>query len=236
MLEEGSIMTDDIKDKIALKSVEVLRRIKADPRLRQYICTDKIPSVFMDTNNKRMIRLIVIGQDPTVKKEASREKINTVLNLDKPHGSLYKYLSQICEGLGLDLWQHVYATNFAKNFFTKPPAQIKECNVLFESTHYWLPLLQEELSLFPNRLIITLGQPLLSVLLLDQKKALVHDYWGYTTDWARTKPVFSFVPPEANILKQRLFPFPHQPSSRKNFYSTNLRSFLTYVRNHMTLG
>ena len=229
-------MANDIKDKIAIKSAEVLQKIRADSMLSRYVPTDKTPSIFMETDNVRMIRLIVIGQDPTVKNEASREKIKTVLNLDKPRGSLYRYLSQICDGLGLDLRQNVYATNFAKNFFIQPPTQIEECNLLNETSRYWLPLLQEELSLFPDQPIVTLGEPLLKVLLLDPKKALVRSYWGYTPDWVRVKPVFSLVSPEENKIKRRLFPFPHQPSLRKKFYSTNLQSYLTYMRNNMTLG
>ena len=100
-------MANDIKDKIATKAAEILHKIRADSRLSQYVTTDKIPSVFMEADNERMIRLIVIGQDPTMKNEGRRETIETVLNLDKPRGSPYKYLSQICDGLGLDLRQHV---------------------------------------------------------------------------------------------------------------------------------
>lgn len=110
-------MENDIKAEIARKSAEVLQKIKADSRLSHYVPTDRIPSVFMGTDDIRKVRLVVIGQDPTVKNEASRETIETVLNLDKPRGSLYKYISLICEGLGLDLCRHVYATNYAKNFF-----------------------------------------------------------------------------------------------------------------------
>jgi uracil DNA glycosylase len=118
-------MANDVKAEIARKSAEVLKKIRADSRLSHYVPTDKIPSVFMEADNVTKIRLIVMGQDPTVKNEASRKLIQTVLNLDKPGGSLYKYLSLICERLGLDLCQHVYAINYAKNFFIRPPTQIK---------------------------------------------------------------------------------------------------------------
>lgn len=229
-------MTNDIKAEIARKSKEVLQKIKADSRLSHYVPTDRIPSVFMETDDVRKIRLIVIGQDPTVKNEASRETIETVLNLDKTRGSLYKYISLICEGLGLDLCRHVYATNFTKNFFIRPPTQIVECNLLHEFSQYWLPLLLEELSLFPSQPIVALGEPLLKTLSIDPKKALVRRYWGYTPDWIRTKAVFSFVSKEENRLNRRLFPFPHQPSLRKRFYSTKLQSYLGYMKNTMTQG
>ena len=229
-------MTNDIKTEVARKSAEVLLKIRADSRLSHYVPTDKIPSVFMETDDVRKIRLIVIGQDPTVKKETSRKTIDTVLNLDKPRGSLYKYISRICGGLGLDLCQHVYATNYAKNFFIRPPTQIEACNLLDESSRYWLPLLQEELSLFPGRSILTLGEPLLKALLIDPKKALVRWYWGYTPDWERAQAVFSFVAPEENKLERRLFPFPHQPSLRKRFYGAKLHLYLGYMKNNMTVG
>jgi len=229
-------MTNDIKAEITRKSLEVLQKIKADSRLSHYVPTDRIPSVFMETDDVRNIRLIVIGQDPTVKNEASRETIKTVLNLDKTHGSLYKYISLICEGLGLDLGQHVYATNYAKNFFIRPPTQIVDCNVLHEFSQYWLPLLQEELSLFPSQAIVTLGEPLLRALLIDPKKAFVSQYWGYTPNWVTTKTVFSFVSEDENRLGRRLFPFPHQPSLRKRFYSAKLQSYLLYMKNTMTQG
>lgn len=229
-------MANDIKAEIARKSAEVLQKVKADSRLSHYVPTDRIPSIFMGTDDVRKVRLIVIGQDPTVKNEASRETIETVLNLDKPHGSLYKYISLICERLGLDLSQHVYATNYAKNLFIRPPTQIVECDLLHEFSQYWLPLLQEELSLFPSRPIVTLGEPLLKALLFDPKKALVRWYWGYTPDWVRTKAVFSFVSQEENKLGRRLFPFPHQPSLRKRFYGAKLQSYLGYMKTTMTQG
>jgi len=226
-------MANDIKAEIAHKSAEVLQKIKADPRLGLYVLTDQIPGVFMEADDVGKIRLIVIGQDPTVKNEVSCETIKTVLNLDKPHGSLHKYISLICERLGLNLSQHVYATNYAKNFFIHPPTQIVECNLLHEVSQYWLPLLKEELSLFPSRPIVTLGGPLLKALLVGPKKALVRQYWGYTPNWVTTKTVFSFVSEDENKLGRRLFPFPHQPSLRKRFYSATLQSYLGYMKTNM---
>lgn len=48
------------------------------------------------------IKLIFIGQDPTVRREESREEINVTLNLDKGN-SLRTYLEKVCETLGMDL-------------------------------------------------------------------------------------------------------------------------------------
>jgi len=228
-------MANDVKVEIARKAAEVLQKIRADSRLSHYVSTDKIPSVFMQTDDVRDVRLIVIGQDPTVKKETSRTKIETVLNLDKPRGSLYKYVSLICAGLGLDLCQHVYATNYAKNFFVRPPTQIEECSLLDEFGRYWLPLLQEELSLFPDQPILTLGQPLLKTLVIDPRKAMVRWYWRYSPDWEESRKTdFLYVVPEDNKLRRRLFPFPHQPSLRKLFYKATLQSYLGYMKTNMT--
>ena len=228
-------MANDIKTEVALKSADVLQNIRADSRLSHYVPTDKIPSVYMEADDVRNIRLVVIGQDPTVKREGSREKINTVLNLDKQRGSLYRYISEICRGLGLDLCQHVYATNYAKNFFVRPPTQVEECSLLDEFGQYWLPLLQEELSLFPDRPILTLGQPLLKTLIIDPRKAMVRWYWRYSPDWEeKHKTDFLHVVPEDNKLRRRLFPFPHQPSLRKPFYKATLRLYLGYMKTNMT--
>jgi hypothetical protein len=228
-------MANDVKAEIARKSAEVLQKIRADSRLSRYVPTDRIPSVFMETDDVRKIRLIVMGQDPTVKREGSRETINTVLNLDKPRGSLYRYMSEICDGLGLDLCKHIYATNYAKNFFVRPPTQIKECRLLDEFGLYWLPLLHEELSLFPGCPILTLGQPLLKTLVVDPLKAMVRWYWRYSPNWKESRKTdFLYVAPEDNKLRRRLFPFPHQPSLRKPFYRATLKSYLDYMTTYIT--
>jgi hypothetical protein len=120
-------MANDVKVDIARTAAEVLQKIRADSRLSAHVPRDKITSVFMRTEDERNVRLIVIGQDRTVKKETSRTTVETVLDLDKPRGSLYKHLSLISDGLGLNLCQHLYATNYAKNFFIRAPTQIGEC-------------------------------------------------------------------------------------------------------------
>jgi hypothetical protein len=120
-------MANDVKVDIARTAAEVLQKIRADSRPSAHVTRDKITSVFMQTEDERNVRLIVIGQDRTVKKETSRTTVETVLDLDKPRGSLYKHLSLISDGLGLNLCQHLYATNYAKNFFIRAPAQMWEC-------------------------------------------------------------------------------------------------------------
>ena len=227
----------DIKTKVARKSQNILQKILANSNLNPYVHGRSIPNVFMGADNPENVRLVLLGQDPTVKRLSSLKNITTVLNLDKQGSNLYKYISRICEILGLELNQHIYATNFAKNFFVSPPTQIEGRNILDEFSEYWLPLLREELAFSPGRPIITFGQPLLAVLTVNQRKALVRQYWDYKQDWRQNPATnFSSVAPDENKLGRRLFPFPHQPSLQKEFYRATIKSYINYVKNNMLRG
>lgn len=167
------------------------------------------------------IRLIIIGQDPTVKKEKSRDNIRVTLNLDKD-GGLKRYIVQICDALGLKL-ENVYATNVFKYFYTTPPA--KTPDVLSKHLTPNKKLLEEELSQFPGIPIIILGEPILK--LLTNEKNKVRLYWGY-------KNGGSFSP--VIIFNDHIcFTFPHQPSLRKVFYKSNLDKYLMFVKDTMAL-
>jgi len=85
----------------------------------------------------------------------------------------------VSKGLGINLKASVYGTNYIKNFFTHCPTQISEIDVLAIASKYWLPLLEQELAAFPDATIITLGEPILSLLVLDPGKRKVREYWGY---------------------------------------------------------
>ena len=63
-----------------------------------------------------------------MKNPDSRRRIRTVLNLNKS-GALRNYLSRVCEGLGLNLDENLYATNYLKNFFVSPPTKIAEIDI-----------------------------------------------------------------------------------------------------------
>lgn len=69
------------------------------------------------------IKLVIIGQDPTVQRATSWKHIHTVLNLDRQRG-LWTYLNKLCQNLGLSLAENVCATNACKSFFTFPPTEI----------------------------------------------------------------------------------------------------------------
>ena len=139
------------------------------------------------------IRLIIIGQDPTVKNINSRKKIETTLNLDKKN-ALASYISRICNGLGLSL-SNVYATNLFKYIYTNPPASTM--NVLYNHIQPNLELLREELNAYPSCPIITLGEPLLKLLTNKDERLinyLVKHYAGkYTRMIVGTGDVASTV-------------------------------------------
>lgn len=114
---------------IKRKAELLLEKFISDPKLSRYVDNKRpIPKVFQGSGD---IKLIILGQDPTVKDIASRDKIETVLNLDKS-GNLRNYLSKICNHLGVSLDENVYATNYLKNFFIKPPTQIKDIDIFKE--------------------------------------------------------------------------------------------------------
>jgi len=202
-----------------------------DPLLRPFVdFSYPIPQTHLGQGE---IKLIILGQDPTVNCEKSRARIKTVLNLNQD-GHLRRYLEKICKGLGLDLDENIYATNYFKAFFVKPPTQIKEIDVFEAFAPYWLPLLREEISLFPDVPIIALGEPLLATIATGDASKKVRDYWGYTDDWkvGETEP-FHYLKPQDNILDRRIFPFPHQPSLRKKFYQDRLPRYIEFTKLHL---
>lgn len=170
------------------------------------------------------VKLIIIGQDPTIKNVECRKEITTTLNLDKS-GALRKYVEEICNGLNISL-SNVYATNVFKYFYTIPPAQTFE--VLEKHLSSNLVLLEKELSNYPNCPIITLGEPVLN--LLVNKNVKVRDYWGYDAKTHKSTQSFKCVLPEENKLNRIIFPFCHQPSIRKDFYKDNLNQYVRFVK------
>lgn len=170
------------------------------------------------------IKLIIIGQDPTIKNEKQRCKINATLNLDKS-GAIRKYVEDICEGLKISL-TNVYATNVFKYFYTVPPAGTFE--VLEKHLTPNLNLLKKELSAFQQCPIITLGEPVLR--LLANNKTKVREYWDYNPKTGLTNGNFKFVSANDNKLNRIIFPFCHQPSIRKDFYKNTLNQYVHFVK------
>ncbi|HRF66841.1 MAG TPA: hypothetical protein PK605_05250 [Ignavibacteria bacterium] len=172
------------------------------------------------------IQLIILGQDPTVKNEKSRQSIEYTLNLDKA-GSLKAYINQICNLLGIS-FDNIYATNVFKYFYTYPPE--RTMHVLYSHLPANLELLKEELAAYPNIPIIALGLPVLQ--LLAGEKAQVRDYWSYNPKTRKCEGKFTFCPAKDNKLERDIYPLPHQPSIRKDFYRSNLMNYIKYLKNN----
>jgi uracil-DNA glycosylase len=214
------------------RAEEIRASLLADARLGKHVSRQPIPKVHRGSEG---VWLIILGQDPTTRKPSSGVPVTTVLDLDH-HGSLRLYLTQICGGLGIDLNQHVYATNYLKNFFVKPPNEIREIDVFEEFFSRWLPLLQEELAEFPGVPVITLGESLLKALVRGDASPCVRDYWGYTPRWnSGERSPFRFLKPSENRLGRVIFPFPHQPSIRKQFYRETFGDYVAFARGNSGL-
>lgn len=171
-----------------------------------------------------VIKIIVIGQDPTIKNEKTRKNITCTLNLDKEN-SLKRYISDICTNLGLTI-ENVYATNLFKYFYTIPPAQTMD--VLYAHLEPNLELLKEELSQYKGIPIITLGEPVLQ--LLTHPKAKVREYWDYNPKTGESNGNFTYSKANENKLGRDLYPFPHQPSIRKRFYGGTIDKYIRIVK------
>jgi len=210
----------------------VLKELGNEPDLAPLVDFSlSIPSPF---HGGGQIKLIVLGQDPTVHNAQSRSRISTVLDLNCK-GNLYKYLSQLCEGLGVKL-DNVYATNLFKNFFQIPPTKMQD-TVCMQFLPFWLPVLKEELGRFPDVPVITLGQPVLKSLAFGTE-CLVRSYWGYIKGWREgVYGEFSFVPANHNALNRPIFPFPHQGNgTRTAFYRDNFEFYLKFMKGHIEEG
>ena len=210
------------------KAHKVAEDLAKDSRLAPYLETGlPIPAPYVGTGP---IRLVILGQDPTVRDSDRRRHVKTALNMDR-RGSLLTYLGRVCKGLGLDLRKHVYATNLLKNFFVKPPTEIHEVPIFDLVAPAWLQFLRDELAAFPSVPVISLGEPLLQIVASRPEIARVRTYWGYTPRWQSTRhrPTFAYLAPVDNRLGRVIFPFPHQPSLRKPYYREHMDSYLRFA-------
>lgn len=176
------------------------------------------------------IKLVIIGQDPTIQgvelsSQQRQKEITTTLDLNN-NGNLRRYCDLICTKLNLDLDKNVYATNLCKCVFKEKPAYN---GVLDKHSHLWLPLLKQELSVFPNSVIyITLGEPLLKQI-IHSNMTKVRDYWGYMGK-SQSNYDFRSCETKDNWLQKRLYPLAHQPTwNRKKFYRIYLDAYLQFI-------
>ncbi|MCB9780778.1 MAG: hypothetical protein H6742_19575 [Alphaproteobacteria bacterium] len=204
-----------------------------DPRVGPFVDRElDIPLPFVGGDD---IRLVLLGQDPTIQRAAQRCHVRTVLNLDR-RGSLRRYLTDVVDALGLTLAQ-VYATNVARCFFTAPPTELARTqglDVIRASADHWLPLLHEELACFPDALVISLGQPVLPTLVRDGHPQIMRHYWGYDVRWREgARAPFRRVEAEASALERPLHPLVHI-GARGPFYRARRAEYLAFVRGYFS--
>jgi uracil-DNA glycosylase len=233
---EMTVTTAKIDD-LMLRSKGVVRTLASDPALRPYVDAElALPRPFLGTGE---IHLVIIGQDPTVENKATRKKVTTVLMLDGK-GHLSRFLSSVGERLDYSL-ENVYATNVCKNFFKETPTQIKAetgIDVIGLSNPRWLPLLQEELSWFPNAAVLALGEPVLQSLVRTGYSQDVKTYWGYQREWSRKRfESFKPVVAEQSVIDRMFFPFVHLNTNRKGrsgaFYVARFNDYLDFIRDQI---
>jgi len=181
---------------------------------------------FSIAENISEIKLVLIGQDPTVRRQKSRRDINVTLNLDKEN-SLKTYLKKVCDCLQIDIEKEVYATNLYKCFFKIPPAD--DQTILTRQFKIWMDLLIDELAVFKNSFVITLGEPLIKQIIHSNSKK-VKDYWDYIGQ-TKSGGNFKCNEPSENYLQRRIYPIAHQPTwNRNEFYKTYLKDYLEFIK------
>jgi uracil-DNA glycosylase len=176
------------------------------------------------------IKLIILGQDPTVHDPEDRKTLKVTLHLDQP-GGLRRYVEEICEGLDLDLDKNIYATNLLKNFFDKPPDTMREENPQFfqKAAGYWIPLLKEEIEEFENVPILTLGEPVLNSLTNSPDRVFIKNCWGFEKKGQYGRN-FGYIKPTENLLSRVIFPFPHLPGRSRPIYRQQMNGYLAFIK------
>jgi len=202
-----------------------------DNNLIKYLDTSLPPPEDWPPKPAGPTKLIILGQDPTVKKSSAREDIDTVLNLNKDRGQLFKYLNRVCNALDLDIYKNIFATNYFNMFFTAPPTQIKEIDILKDYKDEFLPTLKKKLDNYPNIPIISLGEPILKAIVAKGSQKM-KSYWGYVaSNVPGIKDKFSYIKAEDSFLNREVFPFPHQPAiNRIPFYKSTLAEYIKFLR------
>lgn len=216
-------------EQILTKSEAALSQLERLVAVRPFVDWDlPIPQPYLGSGE---IRLILIGQDPTVQREGSQRAVQTVLNLDKP-GALRTYLEDLCHDLGLSLAKNVYATNACKNFFVRRPTTIKKVegvDILEASAPVWLPILKRELARFLEATVISLGEPVLSILVRPGFPREVKYYWGYQEDWQLGKCTpMRPIAADASTVGRVIFPCVHWHSPR--FFRVKRSEYIAFIR------
>ena len=219
------------KNELAIESRKVIAKL-ARSEIGSYIDTSLTPPDPFRGSGK--IRLIVLGQDPTVQNPEYKKKVKVVLLLNQP-GRLRTYLGKICKGLDIDVDENVYATNLLKNFFTVPPDTMRKEDPLFfrKAADHWIPLLREEIEEFENVPILPLGEPVLNCLTKSPDRVLIRNDWGYEGP-GQYGGDFGYIKPSENVLGRVVFPFPHLPGLTKKIYGRQrMDGYLAFMKGHI---
>jgi uracil-DNA glycosylase len=219
----------DIKE-LSIKVKNVIDKL-ASSEISSYIVSSRTPPIPFCGRGE--IKLIILGQDPTVQDPEYREKIKVTLLLDQP-GGLRTYLDKVCKALDIDLDKNIYATNLLKNFFTVPPDTLRKKDPQFfrKAADYWIPLLKEEIEEFEKVPIMPLGEPVLNCLTNSPNWVLIRNYWGYEKP-AQYGRNFGFIKSTKNVLSRVIFPFPHLPGLKHKIYKQQFDGYLSFMKKHI---
>ncbi len=186
---------------------------------------DPIPP-FWQRNEE--VKVILVGQDPTIRNRSKRRNITATLNLDKK-GPLRSYVEKIISPLRIS-FQNIYATNLFKYFYSLPPSE--SICILESHLPENLKVLLGEIEMFPRASIILLGEPVLQLIAKEHTKD--HNrmtyFWNYNFKTKVSDKNFKLLQGRDNHLKRDTFPFPHQPSISKAFYKTTLPAYVDFLR------
>ncbi len=216
-----------------LKSAQsIVAELVDDPEIGSYIELGPDVGIPTPARGASRIRLMVVGQDPTVGVRKRRREMKSVLDARTREGPLRTHLSRLCSDLGLVMEENAYVTNLVKGFFTVPPALVKGVNLISLSAPHWIPLLKEEVAELPGVSILTLGQPAFDALINPGVNPQVRDYWGYVPDWEKgSHGEFHVVEPEDNVLGRVLIPFPHINTARRHrFYLSRWKKYVAFAK------
>jgi len=156
----------------------------------------KVKPFFQKGSNKR---LMLVGQDPTIRKKS--ERVKQVLMLDEERGRLKCWLRQL---LGENNFGEltIYATNVVKCTFEKLPSSAPKGGFKFLKPYFETckTHLMKELLQFNPSLVLTLGEPThkFFISILDNKKQIADSMKdAFTGEFAKAKfqgLVFDYTP------------------------------------------
>lgn len=219
---------DGFLDDLKRRSRQIVRKLKDHPTLGPYIDDNlDVPDSYV---GRGPIKLVIIGQDPTIGDAKRRREITQALMLNSEKNNLTRFLREVCSRLGLSLEDNVYARNLCKGFFTVPPSRLKSPRLVLEAGKEWLPVLLDELGLFPDATVLTLGEPVLDVFLPGDQHRPMRWFWGYHANWRDGKfSPFRHAEGPTSHLKRAFYPFIHLNSRSRGFYKTQFDGYLTFI-------